>query len=165
MSSYIEAQTFRKNSKNVTLEQLGYGLAGPTRINGALCFGERAIYFLCCDSGRLGKYKFPAEFGTIGALLNQFKEDGKPPAFSEDELAALIAQVIATPPANVPAAKFSFVLPMNQITLFKRSMWSGSKIHTTEGKKIGIWVPGFDGQLRENAKAWAKTRSIECQGF
>jgi hypothetical protein len=138
---------------NVYLVTLGKGLQGPSRMNGALFFGERAMYFLCASLGVTGGYDF-GKFGPVGAALEDYKKTGTPPTVAEDAVAAL-----------VPTVQHSFAIPLGQVEQLSRAMCAGSKIVHDGGKKLVVWNPGFAGQFRSYAKQWAASKGIATAGL
>jgi hypothetical protein len=132
---------------------LGKGLRGPTHMNGALCLGDKALYFVCSGLGRLGNVSMK-DFGPTGLALEEFRKTGAPSEIDEGELARLAS---STPN--------SFVLTPDKIALLSRSMWSGSKIVCSGGEKIVAWNPGFGGSLRTTLRDWANRNGVKTKGL
>ncbi len=137
----------------VYLVTLGKGLQGPARMNGAIFFGDRALYFLCASLGVTGGYDF-SRFGAVGAALEAYKQTGAPPTITEDEIAALI-----------PTAEHSLAIAPEKLEQFSRTFCAGSKIVYDGGKKLVVWNPGFAGEFREQAKQWAISKGIAVAGL
>jgi len=138
----------------VYLVTLGRGIKGPTHMQGALALGDNGLYFLCCDTGRLGTYGF-AKFGPIGLTLDEITKTGAVDVeIDEAELAALVA---ATP--------HSYALSFDKVEVLSRSMWTGSKIVHSGGEKLVVWAPGFAGPFRQATRAWAESKGIQTKGL
>jgi hypothetical protein len=135
---------------NVYLVTLGKGLQGPARMNGALFFGERALYFLCASLGVTGGYDF-SRFGAVGEA---YKKAGTPPSVSEDALAALI-----------PTVEHSLTIAPDKLEQFSRAFCAGSKIVYDGGKKLVVWNPGFAGEFRGKTKEWAASKGVATAGL
>lgn len=137
----------------VYLITLGKGLKGPTRINGALFLGEKALHFVCNSLGRYGGNDF-SSLGEIGAAIEAFKKTGVLPPVTEEALRSLTA-----------TTRESFSSSPDEIALLAKSMWTGSKIHLKNGEKRVVWAPGFGGAFRDQAREWAHARGVATKGL
>ncbi len=138
---------------HVYLVTLAKGLQGPSRMNGALFFGERALHFLCASLGVNERCELAA-FGPVGAQLEHYKQSGVSPTVAEADVAALTSRIT-----------HSFSIPVQRIELVAREFCAGSRIVYGGGNKLVVWNPDSAGQFRAQVKAWAGSKAIKTSGL